>query len=353
MASTSIAGGLDRSGLSVSALFKDPGTLNLSFGSVTPSITGTDIGGPSGDYDVGDSYTQLGASYTHAINDDLTVALIFDQPYGVNTSYEGDPTTSYFAETEASLSSNAISVLGKYQLNENFSLFGGLRAQRVSGDISLNGLVYTGAIGSDYRVTLDSSMGFGYAVGAAYEIPDIALRAVLTYHSAIEHEADTVEYFGGTVIAPSAATVYESPKSINLDLQTGIAQNTLLTAGVRWAEWGSVDVIPALLGSDLVSLSDTTTYKLGLARRFNESWAGSISFTYEEEGDPLVSPLGPTNGLFGITLGAQYAMDNMTISGGINYSILGDAQASAAGVGYADFEDNTALGLGFSVDFQI
>ncbi|MEC8042677.1 MAG: hypothetical protein VX181_18610, partial [Pseudomonadota bacterium] len=52
------AGGLDRSQQSVLSVFSPDNTFDLSFGVVTPTITGSDALGT--DYDVGESYTQIG-----------------------------------------------------------------------------------------------------------------------------------------------------------------------------------------------------------------------------------------------------------------------------------------------------
>jgi hypothetical protein len=143
---------------------------------------------------------------------------------------------------------------------------------------------------------------------------------------------------------------YVTPQSLNIDFQTGIAEGTLLTAGFRWTEFSAVDVIPTLLGSDLVDLDDSFRYSLGIARRFNDNFAGSLTLTYEPEGDgATVSPLGPTDGQFGITLGGRYTEGNMSISGGVNYTWLGDAFAGVADQPVASFSGSTALGIGLRI----
>ena len=60
--SAALAGGLDRSGQSISAIFSAPGSTSVSFRAVKPSIKGTDTAGNS--YNVGDAYQQYGYSYT-------------------------------------------------------------------------------------------------------------------------------------------------------------------------------------------------------------------------------------------------------------------------------------------------
>lgn len=79
--------------------------------------------------------------------------------------------------------------------------------------------------GGGYKLDVANDVAFGGLAGMAYEIPDIALRAALTYNHRIEHSLDTVENMTGlgqTNVASTATTVL--PRSVNLDFQTGIAQ---------------------------------------------------------------------------------------------------------------------------------
>ena len=324
--------------------------------------------------------------------------------------------------TGADLSSESLGIIGKFQLNERFSVFGGIKAERVRATVDLNGQSYargftptaalTGfnaglpaglpqldqdtfngilqqdpqaiaaAIGQyaplvggvanasaivsgvgtafdtatasffdngGYEFEMEDSTRPVFLIGAAYEIPDIALRFAATYHFETEHSADTKERVFGQEI--SGDVEYVTPQSLNLDFQTGIAANTLLTASYRWTEFSAVDVVPDFLGSDLVNLDDGRRYTLGVAHRCNDNFAASATFLYEPEGDDLVSPLGPTNGLRGLTLGGRYTTDNLTLSGGVNYSILGDAKAEVGGVSQAEFEDNSSFGWGFQAEF--
>lgn len=393
MASVASAGGLDRSGQSVSAIFADDNTASLSFGYVAPSITGTDSQGAS--YDVGNNYSQIGLSYTNSINDKVNYSVIFDQPYGADISYNADSATSNLGGTAADLDSQAISFVARFKLNERISIFGGIKGESVEGDVNLNGQAYglaivsnavgelfsldptivgafltevipstgnstandtalslAGAFSPDgYSFEMEKDTKIGYILGAAYEIPEIALRFALTYSPEIQHKAKTTERLFGAVTTGDVE--YVTPQSVNLEFQTGIAANTLLTAGYRWTEFSAVDVVPDRLGSDLVNLDDSHRYSIGVARRYSDALASSVTLTYEPEGeDNLVSPLGPTNGLFGVSIGARYSEGPLNISGGVNYTKVGDALAEVGGREAASFEDNHVWGVGFKAEMS-
>lgn len=393
------AAGLDRSFQSVSSIFADDNTASLSFGYVQPDVTGTDAFGAS--YDVGKSYSQTTLSFTKDITDRFTLGFIADQPYGADVFYGTDPAASTLGGTGADLSSEAYNLVGKYQITPRFSVIGGIKAQNVRAKVNLNGQAYRNAIptaavaeaaGVDsttlgaallgdptaiaalgglatvgtlgaqvttlqsafdadngYAFNMGTETEYGWIVGAAYEIPEIALRAAITYHSEIEYTASTNEQLLGNSFAGTVD--YVTPQALNIDFQTGIAKDTLLTASYRWTEFEAVDVIPVGLRQDLVNLDDGHRFTLGVARRFSDEFSGSLTLSYEPKGDDdLVSPLGPTDGLVGISIGGRYTKDNLIISGGINYSVLGDARPEVGGQPVASFTDNSSLAVGFKVE---
>ena len=203
-----------------------------------------------------------------------------------------------------------------------------------------------------YSAILDQDWGLGYSIGAAYEIPEIALRLAVSYNSTVEHDSDTVEN-SFSAISAAGVTTFETPQSVNVDFQTGINEKTLLLASYRWSNWGDFDVIPPDLGSDLANLDDGHRWTLGLARRFSEDLVGLASLTYEKEGGAeTVSPLGPTDGIIGLSLGGRYTSGNMNVSGGVSYSALGNANAGVGDVAVASFRDNSAIGFGFKLQYN-
>ncbi|MCV6587168.1 MAG: outer membrane protein transport protein [Marinibacterium sp.] len=366
------AGGLDRTGQSVGLLFESGNYAEFSIGRANPDLTGNDVrnlnpfGTPTGD--VGHGFNQVGAGIKYDINDKMSVALIYDQPWGSDISYpefNGNPTTPgslLLGGTEAISNSDAFTGLLRYKFNDNWSAHGGLRYQQIDGNIALSGLAYgpTGGPGfNGYSIDLAQDGAFGFVVGGAYEIPDIAMRVAVTYSSEIEHEFNSTERFGFSPLTIAGEKKVKTPQSLNLDFQTGIAANTLLIGNIRWAEHSVVNLDTTSVGPlpsvNLIDIDDSWTFNLGVARRFNENWAGTISFGHEtERSDNLVSPLAPTNGFNSVALGVQYTQGPMRISGGVRYALLGDAFAETGtpDVARAEFKNNDVVSFGVRVGFS-
>ena len=217
------AGGLERTTQSTDILFEDGRYFEFNFAHVSPDVTGV-LGVGSGN--MLDSYLNFGAAYKADLNDTWSYAIIFDQPYGADTAY---PTgTGYpFAGSTASVRSNAVTGILSYNMPNNVSIYGGLRAQSLQAEASLPVL-------GGYTINSDTNYTFGYLVGAAFEKPEIALRVALTYISETTHDLELTETnIGGTSTSVQDVNL---PQALNLEFQTGVAEDTLVFGSVRWAE---------------------------------------------------------------------------------------------------------------------
>ena len=256
------AGGLDRSGQPIDALFETGGYAELSFGIIAPSIEGT---GPNSTFNglassgsVGPSYTQLGLAVKTDFSPKFSAALVMDNPFGAAVDY----TTAGYALTGSSAHVNTVGLtaLGRYKITDAFSVHGGVRYITASGDYTNNLKAYSS--------TYSAGSDVGYVVGAAFEKPEIALRVALTYASATNF---ALEGTAGDLTA-------DMPQSVNLDVQTGIAANTLLFGSVRWADWSAATIVDSV-EDDLISYDqDVFTYSLGVGRKFSDSFSGGVSF---------------------------------------------------------------------------
>jgi long-subunit fatty acid transport protein len=323
---TALAGGLDRSGQSIGFIFETGNVVELSYGSVSPSVSGSFMTLPSGD--IAPTYGIAALSMKSDLSDKLSLGLLMDEPYGAHVSYE---TAGYpLNTTNAKVNSSSITLMGRYKITDGISAHAGLRSVSADG-------IYdpAGAYSSTY--SKDSDMG--YLVGVAYEKPEIALRVALTYASETEFALD------GTMGDLTA----RMPKSVNLDFQSGVAANTLVFGSVRWADWTAAHLTDSMAGVLADYTNDVLTYSLGVGRKFSDSFSGALTLGYEKGTGELASNLSPTDGYMSVGLGGTYTKDNMKITAGVRYVDLGDATTETIG---STFSGNSALALGLKVSFS-
>ena len=338
-ASTAFAGGLERTTQSTSILYEDGRYFETSLSFGDASISGTVGGGAASSGDVGSPFVNFGFAYKADINDELSYALIYDQPYGANIDY---PLVAYpLATSNATFKSNALTAILEYNMPSNVSLYAGVRAQSIAANAEVN------SPAGNYSVVGDEDWALGYLVGASYEKPEIALRVALTYFSNVKHNLDTVEQG----VVPSV-TAIEMPQAVNLEFQSGVAEDTLVFGSIRWVDWTVSSIEPANFPSNpLVSFSDDrTTYTLGVGRRLNETWSILGSLSYEEATGSQTGNLAPVDGFKGIAVGGVHTSGNRKTTFGVRYLDIGDS-IGTRNVG-ADFTGNHAIGAGIKVGWQ-
>lgn len=354
-----LAGGLDRSGQGINILFEEGKVFQLNFAYTNPKVSGTLGGVASGD--VADSFVTPHFAYKHAFNDRLDLAIIYDEPFGADVSYgAGYPLSvnpvpgGRTGTLNATADVQAITALLRYRFENNVSIIGGIRGQRAEANVEV-------PAAAGYRVQTDSPIDFGYVVGVAWEKPEIAARVALTYNSSITHSFSQTESLNpppvppippSTVVVRNSTAEIETPQSINLDFQTGIAPKTLLFGSVRWVDWSATAYNPPNYPplSNLVDYdNDTITYSLGIGRQFTDQFSGALVLGYEKSNGSSVSDLGPTDGFFSVGLAGTYEMANAKISGGVRYTDIGDAITNNGAV----FNDNHALSVGLQLTYYL
>ena len=360
-ATSAFAAGLDRSGQSISAFLQAGNYAEASYTVIDPTIEGKDNAGNKVS-NMGEDYAFPTAAIKVQATDKISLGLLYDQPFGADSQYAADSTTfGYGSEgTAVKVKSNNITALIGYQPTENWNVYAGPVYQTVEAKVSLRGNAYGGpaAVGG-YDINLKQEEAYGWLAGFAYSIPEIALKAAVTYRSEIKHEVETVETFGlGKVVFPSSTTDITTPQSVNLDLQSGIAKDTLAFANIRWAHWDQFAVTPDVLKAksknNLIDYSkDQWSANLGLSHKFNDKWAGSVSTGWDSGAGNPVTTLGPVEGYWSVGLGGQYSpAENYFIAAGVKYLWLGDATAQTGGKPVGKFEDNNAIAYGMKIGYR-
>jgi long-chain fatty acid transport protein len=346
--------GVDRSAQGIGALFEDGNYATISLARVRPSTKGegnAPLVGDSGNVTRNFNLPSLTVKYN--FNEKLSGVVIVDEPYGADLFY---PTTGngWLNGTKAQFDANAVTGLLRYKFNENLSIHGGLRYQTLQQSVVLKGAVYQAAFGPQgYEVDFAKKGKVGYAVGAAYERPDIALRVALTHFTGINYDQATTERIGGGVV--NSVTRVRAPTAWNLDLQTGIAKDTLVFGSIRWADYESVRVKPKSLGgASLINFKNEVSYSVGIGRKLSENFSGFIAFGIEKSNKTGIStPLSPTNGCKSITLGSSYKLTKaVDISGSVTHIKQGDVKIFEGSQLLNTNSGNSALAVGIRLGYR-
>lgn len=351
-AATAQAGALDRSGQPVTILFEEGTYVELSYSLTMPSIEGsfTSPLGTTGSGDVAESFGQTALSFKYDLTDRLSVALVLDQPFGVDLAYEDTDEGYPLNGTTASLSTSSITALARYRLGSAFSVHGGLRLVEIEADLVSNAFVPALGGVATYDAGYDADRDLGYVVGAAYEREAIGLRVALTYSSETEFQND-VSYEGILGAGDGTTNSYTLPQSVNLDFQTGIAAGTAIIGSVRWVDWSETRIeTPGYFANPVVSYDgDYTTTTIGIGRAFSDSIRGSASLIYENEIGGPISDLSPYDGQLGVLVGGTYLVGNgLELIGGVRYALLGNATTQLG----AEFEDNESMSIGLRAGYR-
>lgn len=335
-AAPAFAGGIERSNQSMNILFQQGRYLELGATYGAPRVSGNVVipPAPGATGNIARSFLTGSVAYKADVNDQLSYAIILDQPFGADTLY---PVGTTLGTSSGSISNTTLTGVARYSFGNGFSAYAGLRSSWTSGKVFLS------VIPGGYNMNAPTDQAFGYLVGVAYERPEIAMRVALTYSSKIKHTFDHT--VNGAAAGQFSTNI---PQSVNLEFQTGVAEGTLVFGSVRWVDWTDFNISPAGVPNLVAYQKDSITYTLGVGRRFNENWSGSLSISHDTGNGNPTSNLGPIGKRNSIGVGLSYTKDNMTISGGVQYTRLGSAVTTLG----SQFGSNSAIGAGMRVGFR-
>ena len=352
------AEGLERINIDPSFMFKEGSNAEIGFANIDPSLpavkgTGSAFTFQSG-LDVGKSFSALTGSVKTEMGDNFDLGLFYTSQgngvgldYGTITGLQGNVTI------KADLEIPTLAAIGKYQINDAMSVFIGAKQVSVKSGATLK-------LGTDTDnnvvpdVTshweLAKKSGIGAVYGAAYEMPEIALRVVLTIEDDIDLKIPATAKGGSAATGTATASIGDA---MSLNFQTGVAEDTLLFGNIRRSNWkdNQVKVPYAVVGlQQISSFSDGDSYSLGIGRKINDDLSVSISGFYDGSSGGSISELAPTGATRTLSLGGRYAIaDNADLSFGGSYSQRGDALTANY---KASLTDSKVISLGAKVAFS-
>src|SRR5690606_33081314 len=239
---------MDRSGQSIAAFLQPGNYFEACISVLDPSVSGTSstaLGGqPTGD--MASDYYFPSAALKFQVTDNFSFGLLYDQPFGAEAEYSApNAAVSAFSfggeGTAAEVKTENLTAIFGFQPTENWNIYAGPVYQTAKGSVSLRGTAYN-ALGTAaaYDADMKKDSATGWLAGLAFQIPEIALKASLTYRSEIEHNLSTTETlagfpvataFGGLGVGPinlvPGTTEVTTPQSVNLDFQTGVMADTV------------------------------------------------------------------------------------------------------------------------------
>lgn len=292
-----------------------------------------------GDYAV----PRLGAKFN--IFEPVDCLATYTQPYGADADYGTNNAYSPTAvEFEVASNDFGLTCSYKFDLSRGqFRIIGGTSYQQLEAFLSRQTLLDFGNEGiGEFEL---SDEAWSYRVGAAYEIPEIALRAMILYSGAYEYdlkgEVDTTG-FGATgdilvplpgPFAPASPRLFtgvfdvsaqtEIPQALDIRLQSGLAEGLLGFVNIRWQDWSQIEQVPiegvispvgvpgpggTLTGSESdVSFDafyeDGWTVTAGLGKRFTDKFSGLASITWDKGTSTFY---GSQTDVYTVALGGSY-----------------------------------------------
>ncbi|WP_089604590.1 OmpP1/FadL family transporter [Acinetobacter piscicola] len=288
-----------------------------------------------------DDYHFANVAAKFQIHPQFSFGVIYDQPYGVDLSYDYHPQSMLGKQTIESTNlkfkSESISMLVGYQPTLNWNIYTGAVYQQFEGELDVFGPSYS--VMSGYQAKFKQSSGHGWLAGLSYQIPEYAVKTAITYRSKITHQAAVTEdiFKQPLNVIPSAKTEITTPQSVSLDIQTGLTPKNVLYSNLRWVNWKDFEIQPRQFGAvvdlaaqqypDLIKPFNLIDYnndqwsaKLGLAHVFTDQWVSFTDLSWDSGSGNPASTLNPSDGFYGFGLGALYKFHKKSfIAYGLKY----------------------------------
>lgn len=303
--------------------------------------------------DIAESMQFYTAAIKLQLTDRLGFGVLYDQPFSADIKYPARFNNSYFDNdishegTSVKADTQNLSLLFGYSPYQHFQIYGGPVYQTVKANVALRGNAYTQAF-NGYNAKFKQQGEVGWLLGGSYQLPDIALKAAITYRSKIKYKFQVEEdIFGEPLkLVENEKTKLETPASLNIDFQTGISEKSLVYMNLRWVNWKEFETRPPQYGAlseilmkELTNGEYIQGFKLdsyqndqysatvGLAHQFKEKWSTSTDVSWDSGTGNPASTMGPIKGSWSLGLGVQFnPAKNYFITGSLKYFWLGDTK---------------------------
>ncbi|KGF69110.1 long-chain fatty acid transporter [Hoeflea sp. BAL378] len=338
-ASAAQAGGLERGGYNIDLLFDtsrfasdasvayvmpDRELTNVVDTNARDGIGSNGFGAGTRTADETESYLVPRIGFKVGLGESADCMADYSQPYGAHTN-PGANWMGANSNIETKIESDGLAATCSYKFKAgkgDLRVIGGVSYLDMSGFKTRLVAPPALALGNGQGRLDLSGDGYGYRIGAAYEIPEIAFRASLMYYSEVDLDDITgtlnLSQVNGQVIPVFGST--SMPEAVEFKVQSGIAPGWLAFGSVKWVDWSQLQTVAfcptatRALGCSYSGVNRATSLDLlyrdgwtvsgGVGHRFNDNLSGLASLTWDR----------------GTSTGTGTQTDTWTAAAGIAYT---------------------------------
>jgi long-chain fatty acid transport protein len=255
--------------------------------------TSRPLGGDGGD--AGDLAFVPNFYYKRDLSDTIKFGLGISVPFGLKTEYDKS-WIGRFQAVKSEVKTININPSLAFKVNDQLSLGFGLSAMRMEAE--LTSAVNFGGSGEGYSKVEGDDWGFGFNLGAIYQITNDT-RVGLAYRSKVEQHLDgDVKFTRPTGLpAPLVAATPNGnvtadltlPETLSLSMFTSLNDRWDLLADVTWTRWSQFQELRIIRDSGTTlavtpeNWDNTMRYSIGINYHYNDQLKLRAGLAYDEE----------------------------------------------------------------------
>ena len=325
----------------------------------TPKVSGTyATGGTINSGYKAVTNTQVEAKWDY---NGTMIGISTGSPYLIDLRYSDGILTN----AGAKVTSNETAIMASTGIGNGVKFFGGVRLNSFKAKIDFPyatlPLNSTYSVAGGYQYQLDTGTSTGFAIGAAYEIPEVMLRASIQYNTEIKHSnAKETETFPTGVI-PASPDDMIAPSSMIVKLRSAVTPRVLAFANWRSSQYKKFLVTGDNAGglgtaASIYNPESGIDYTLGVALKVNDQLNVVVATAKGQSTDTggLASALAPFKGTNATIFGGSFKVaDNVELNASYSLLTFGDDNAFIPPASQGAFTDNkgSRVSIGTKISF--
>ncbi|HAU8252246.1 TPA: aromatic hydrocarbon degradation protein [Vibrio vulnificus] len=294
---------------------------------------------------------------SHRYNDQLAIGFALGTNYGMETDLGKDFTASHFGN-EASVISKEANLNLAYQLNEQFSIGGGIRYIIAEGSFGAKAPktnILNLAQGTTLKYMEGDDTAWGWQIGSAWQINENH-RVGFTYKSEVELKleghAEGIAFQNTPNFYDTGSMALTLPATAELASFHQLSEQLALHASINWTDWSSFKELYANLDNNPGSMvkvenwEDNYRFAVGATYQLQPKLALRTGIAYDTSAvsDKNRTITIPETDRTWLSIGATYDWtQDFTLDAGFTYIIAKDAPIKESR-GYSSDEAAQAVG---------